>query len=528
MPAAPYVGQCIRCHKRIPDEVQHHSKGACAPCAKQIQREKVTVMHKSGTIEGAAATEVMANPERGSHGLAELLLGADAQRFMTVHNDKRADLYIRDQRNVWIQLTGDKDRSAQESTAIYALASELREAQSSERPEIDKEWLADSAGSIIASIPSMRMLARFRNVQALREEELDWQPHGVFPLIDGILDAATEKFSILDSADEEWFMTDRVSLHLTKAEAESVINLQLASVPDSTREDIDWLMERHRQFFKMVAYRLNMVDKGIDHYRDQTSGAGKSLAARLMERSLPGLVKVIEIESKTFELQKWSEINTHLASRRVTIADEAGMVSLSRAVATELTGSEVPLAPKRVQHHMEPRKGSLIMLGADWSFVSTDAQGVQERVGQVAEGAGKSVEAAEMEGIYGRLEKNLVAKRYLAKKMLQLQVGARPVVEEGRRDDLIERGRFSPLQRFVYQSLEFTGRYDLNSADLSELSSHKLLKAHNLTVAQLYGGLLKSIEHVYGKLDEIYVVRDADAKSKQITAIRGFRIRWGT
>ena len=97
-----------------------------------------------------------------------------------------------------------------------------------------------------------------------------------------------------------------------------------------------------------------------------------------------------------------------------------------------------------------------------------------------------------------------------------------------RRDDLIERGRFSPLQRFVYQSLEFTGRYDLNSADLSELSSHKLLKAHNLTVAQLYGGLLKSIEHVYGKLDEIYVVRDADAKTKQITAIRGFRIRWGT
>ena len=78
------------------------------------------------------------------------------------------------------------------------------------------------------------------------------------------------------------------------------------------------------------------------------------------------------------------------------------MVGLSRAVATELTGSEVPLAPKHVQHHMEPRKGSLIMLGADWSFVSTDAQGVQERVGQVTEGAGKSVEAAEMEGIYGK------------------------------------------------------------------------------------------------------------------------------
>ena len=122
MPAAPYVGQCIRCHKLIPDEALHHSKGACAPCAKQIQREKVTAMYKSGTIEGAAAMEVLASPGRGSHGLAELLLGADAQRFMTVHNDKRADLYIRDQRNVWIQLTGDKDRSAQESTAIYALA----------------------------------------------------------------------------------------------------------------------------------------------------------------------------------------------------------------------------------------------------------------------------------------------------------------------------------------------------------------------------------------------------------------------
>ena len=115
---------------------------------------------------------------------------------------------------------------------------------------MDKEWLADSAGSIIASIPSMRMLAQFRGVQALREEELDWQPHGVFPLIDGVLHAATEEFRILDSADEEWFMTDRVSLHLTKAEAESVINLQLANVPDSTREDIDWLMARHQQFFQ--------------------------------------------------------------------------------------------------------------------------------------------------------------------------------------------------------------------------------------------------------------------------------------
>ena len=519
MPRPQPEGWCIRCGEHYPSVVKHHSKGACASCHVLIRREQIRTAKDDGSIEGAAATVIMVDGRRNAQGLAELLLRVEPERFAIIQRGEDNNLHVRDQRNVWVELPEQRLSTLDQTSAVYGLVEELRSAQAEEMAHVGREWLSEGQGSISQCIANMRLLARHRGIQSMRQEQVDKQPPGVFLLVDGVLDVSTANQSVEESADEDWNMTDGVTLLLTREEAGKIINLKWEDVPEQTREDVDWLWFRHHDFYRMAAYRLNVRDKGVDHYMDSKSGAGKTTAAFQLEWAFPGLVKVIKVGAKIWENQQWSELNIHLAERLLTIADEAGMVNLSRDTVVELTQPEVPVARKKEQHHMRPRMGSLIVMGADWSFISADAQGVEQRIGQVAEATGTSTSRE----IYERLEHNLDARRYLAKKMLDAQLGAKPVVDEDRKHDLIRRGQFSGIERFVYSALEVTGKFE-DKADLLELSHHKLMKVHGVSAKLLYARIVKAIEAVFldGKsLDPTKIEKE----EKMIVAIRGFKIR---
>ena len=114
---------------------------------------------------------------------------------------------------------------------------------------------------------------------------------------------------VLPLAETKWNMTDVVTLGWTRKYAQWVIDLEWGDTPQAIREAVDELWERFSDFFRIVAFRLNVLNKGIDSYMVAKSGAGKSLAAYLLQSSLPGLVKVIVVPKAAWTNQKWTELN---------------------------------------------------------------------------------------------------------------------------------------------------------------------------------------------------------------------------
>ena len=272
----------------------------------------------------------------------------------------------------------------------------------------------------------------------------------------------------------------------------------------------------------MTAHRLNVLDKGVDSYTDPGSGAGKSTLANLMSWAAPGLIKVFKVKDRqTWSNQEWSEINVELTSRRVTIIDEAGLVHVSRDTIVEMTQEDVPVEVKHVQPYMATRQGTAILLGADYHWLDGSSQGVLERIGQTAESKGKPAP----DGIYDRLRNNVEAHRLMAWILLTQQAQPVFVQNESAKAELVKRSLFSPASKFVYAALEPTGNFT-DKVDLQELGTHPLLKPYGLSESKVRLGILKAITHVY-RDGEPLPQTEIEKEKNAITAIRGFKIRWG-
>ena len=325
---------------------------------------------------------------------------------------------------------------------------------------------------------------------------------------------------MLAQADPLWNMTHAVTLGWTREYAQLVIDLEWDDTPKEIRDAVDMLWERLSDLFHMVAYRLNNLNKGIDAFKVGLSGAGKSTAAYLLQDTFPGLVKVLVVPKEAWRKQKWSELNLPLSGCRVVIVDEAGLVNLSRDVITDLTQREVQLAAKYQQHAMARRMGSIVMAGHDWQFIDTDSQGSTERISQV----GTGVERLLADGVYELLQ-TPEARLYFSHKMLNAQVDARKVQDQGGLEEIIERGKWSGLDKFLYTALERVTDYG-QKVELSELTNHRLMRVYGVSAGWLKARFERSIKRVFyadGAIPVGVLERDKDS----ITGIRYCRIRWG-
>ena len=532
MPRTTHVGECLRCRKMMPDEVKHKRHGYCTACSSWLRREQIRAemgaANAKSSIAGDSALAVLADAGRSARGLAELLLLGDGRDgFVLVQEGEAETLHHRDVRGIWVALTGLKSQVRQEAAALYATIEERREAQAEVMKGTPNVWLADSSRVVIQSIESLYMLARKRGVHVVQHSDLNKQPPGVFPLLDGVLDASTTDFEVLESADESWEMTDAVVLRITKEDALEMLKVGYDGTnqdfPEQVRMDIDLIWARQQSLLGQVAYRMSGPDKGIDNFKDATSGAGKSMVADVCAAAAPGLVTKIEIEPGMLVEQKWTEINAAAATSLVVIVEEVGLAPISRKVLVELTGTAVPLSRKYEQFHMVPRRATVIAVGADWMFYPYGAQGVAERVAQVAET--NSIEAWQRgDGIRERLLERK-ARLWLLWTLLMARCKNKPIIHEDALQVLQERAEFTPVERFVYAVLEHTGRMT-DEVDLDNLTTHWALKWYGVPKELLRKQLEKAIEKVFGQEAALGPVNKR-MDDKKLVSFTHYKVRWG-
>ena len=526
MPRPVAAGVCVVCDRPYPAEVKHKADGVCSPCYYKQQRaqrrERLAAMKKEGTAESAQAVALHGDGARQASSLAHLVLRLLSERFYLSRIGGETWAYFRDELGALSELTPKP--TPEQASALYSAARAVRETQFLDDPAMgtdDLPLLAESFASVKAAVANVWLQAQhIEGVQRIDKNELDTQPAGVFLLIDGVLDySAGKEPEVLEQADPSWNMTHAVTLGWTCEYAQAVIDLEWDATPKEIRDAVDKLWERLGDFFRMVAYRLNVLNKGVDAFKVETSGAGKSAGAYLLQATFPGLVKVLIVPKAAWTKQKWTELNLPLASNRVVIVDEAGLVNLSREVITDLTQQEVQLAGKNQQHAMARRMGSLVMLGHDWPFIDADSQGTTERISQVHSGVDKSLPL----GVY-KLLQTPEARRYFANKMLKAQVDAKHVQDQGHHDEIVTRGKWNGLDKFVYTALERVNDHGQLVA-LSELAQHPLVKVY-ASATWLKVGFKRSASRVFfdnGEIPADYLERDKDS----IIGIRRFRIRWG-
>ena len=523
MPARARTGPCIVCGKLMPDEVPHQRRGMCNKCSVADVRARqadATCLGSDGTIPGVAATAVMRDASRGASGLAELMLGLMHDRFLLLQSASGDVLHVLDQRSVWVRLSGIPGRALVESVALSGIAELAREAQAAANPKIEKEWLSDSRKMILDSIGNMSMVAERRGIQWKRLSDMDKQSPGVFLLLDGILIAEEpDKLHTLDAANKEWNMTDKVVLQFTKQEGDAICKLKEKDIDAQTLADCNLLLQWHEKLFSEVAYRLRApVDKGVDCYTNPTSQAGKTTTAENIEAALPGLVKLVKLEQQSFHKQKWSVIGKELASSLVTIFDECGSIPISRETLVDMTGPTVWVEGKGEQGHTEPRRGTGLLLGADWVFMPGGAQGVDSRTGQVW----RSEDAPDLRGVHERLENNTIAHRYIARMLLEEQAAiTEKVYDQDAADQLKERSLYSPLEQFLYICLDPTGDYK-DEFDIDELTSHKMHRYYGVVQRRLYSEIIPILSRVHGPVSATDQIREGD----KLIGLRGYKILW--
>ena len=462
----------------------------------------------------------MADGSRSAHGIAELLLLSSRERFLFVEEGPESTLHILDSRRAWVALTGEKQRVRREVSAIHGVLRELREAQQEEMPAIPAVWLADSAAAVRSSVDDLYMLAHSYDVEQRQIEDLNKQPPGVYLLTDGVLDASTDAFKVLESAELEWCVTDAVVLTLSSEEASKIANLKPDDINQEAKEDVAALWARQPSYTQMIAYRTRVTDKGMDAYMDPISGGGKTATAELSQSALPGLVALIDVSSDTLLSQKWSEINAALSTGRVVILDESANKPISRDVMTELTGPTLKLTRKYEQHHMVPRRATAIAVGPDWPFLPGGAQGIVERIGQVAHGGGAAFPS--QPSLRDRLQGNPDARRYHAFKLLHAAVDAKPIQEEGPFQDIQERSTYGPVERFLYSSIEWTGKH-ADELLVEELNIHPAMSAYGVSARKVQPQLLKAMERLWpGQVGPEKQHKD----DKHLIGIWGFKIHW--
>ena len=525
MPRPVPAGECVACAKSYPAEVKHKADGVCAACySKQLRAqrtERLDATKKENTVESAQAIAMHDDGARQAGGLAHLALRLLSERFYLCRIGDETWVYVRDSLETLSELTARP--TPEQVSAFYSAALAVRETQYADPIyRADAQFLGESFASVKSAVANVWMLAQQGDsVPIIDKNDLDTQPAGVFLLIDGVLDASPGgRPVVLDTANPKWNMTHAVTLGWTREYAQAVIDLEWADTPKKIRDAVELLWERLSGLFEMVAYRFNVLNKGIDAFKIGLSGAGKSAAAYLLQDTFPGLVKVLIVPKEAWKKQKWSELNLPLSGYRVVIVDEAGLVNLSRDVITDLTQREVQLAAKYQQHAMARRMGSIVMAGHDWQFIDTDSQGSTERISQV----GTGVERLLPDGVYELLQ-TPEARLYFSRKMLNAQVDARHVQDQGGLEEIIERGKWSGLDKFLYTALERVTDYG-QKVELAELTNHRLLKAYGVSTGWLKAGFERSIKRVFydnGEIPTGHLEREKDS----ITGIRYCRIRWG-
>ena len=139
----------------------------------------------------------------------------------------------------------------------------------------------------------------------------------------------------------------------------------LENPPDGVNEAL-----RHygEPLLTRLAWQLLGPHKTIDVINLPVSNAGKSTLAEWVQQAFPNGVEILDAVRELKNGNDFSPLRVALAERLITFVDEADKIETPPpvAVVNELTQGVIQINLKGIQSRSRPRRGNIIMLGADW------------------------------------------------------------------------------------------------------------------------------------------------------------------